>query len=288
MASPSPTPRSQLVARLEGALGEPVRRLSPLAGGDINQAYAVETTRRRLFAKTHSRPPAGFFQAEAEGLGRLAQAAILRLPAVVAVADTLLVLEWIEPASPTRAAAEQLGRGLAELHRRIAPQPGLERDNFIGSLPQPNAAAADWCRFFAERRLEAQLDWGARHGRLPPELVALGRRLCDGLERWLPAQVPASLLHGDLWAGNVMFTAPDTPVLIDPAVYHGHREVELAFTELFGGFGERFHAAYREAWPLEAGYAERRPLYQLYPLLVHANLFGGAYLQRVYGILKLY
>jgi fructosamine-3-kinase len=213
------------------------------------------------------------------------------VPRVVAVIDrpAALVLEWIDLGSGKLAAAEALGRGLAQQHRASAREYGLDHDNYIGATPQRNTPARSWIEFYRDRRLGAQRDWAQRHGYLTSERARRLERVMDRLNQWIDEdQVVPSLLHGDLWGGNYLIDAQGSPVLIDPAVYYGDREAEIAFTELFGGFGPRFYAAYNEAWPLDPGYAERRDLYNLYHLLNHLNLFGESYCGSVDAILRRY
>ncbi len=279
---------------LTAALGAPLRDAQMVYGGDINHAARV-TLRdgEQVFVKWNRRVGTDFFQAEAEGLRALAAARAIRVPAVLAVgAETpFLALEWIEPGGRSLMGdefAERLGHELAALHNCIAEAHGFPHDNYIGSLPQPNARTTSWAEFYAEQRIGAQMTIARQRGMLPPAREAGLRRL----QEWLPvflddAEIQPSLLHGDLWGGNYMVSAEGDPVLIDPAVYYGHREVDLAMTELFGGFPPGFYSAYNEVYPLD-GYERRRLLYQLYPLLVHMNLFGGGYAARVDAIIRHY
>lgn len=222
----------------------------------------------------------GFFRAEAVSLDALHSAGAIRVPAVRAVADRWLLLEWLEPGPPTDATWARLGRELAALHQTRGPAFGMAHDNFIGSLPQANGWMDSWSAFWRERRLEPQLrhayDRGHFNSRDRSRFDSLLARLNDLLGATPDAG--ASLLHGDLWNGNVHALANGSPALIDPSTYYGHREVDLAMAELFGGFARSFFDAYIETWPLGAGYREvRRPIYQLYYLLVHVNLFGASY-----------
>jgi fructosamine-3-kinase len=225
------------------------------------------------------------FAAEADGLSALARAGALRVPEVIAVgeAPALLLLEHVAPGRPARDFGERLGAGLAALHRAArAPAAGWgwPGDNFIGSLPQSNAASPAWGPFWRDRRLAPQVALARGRGHLGG---AAGRELDRVLERCASLLAPVeeegpSLLHGDLWGGNVYADGDGAPVLIDPAAYRGHREVDLAMSELFGGFPPEWPAAYDEAWPIDPAYADhRRALYQLYYLLVHVNLFGAGY-----------
>lgn len=278
---------------VEARLG-PVRSASPVAGGCINQGTRVELADGPVFVKYNADAPPGLFTAEARGLDALRAAADgLTVPRALAWAEAeegapaWLALEWLEPSPRAADFAERLGRGVAALHGAGAAEGwGWMEDNFIGPLPQANAPAASWADFWQTRRLMPQLELARRAGRMPGK-AADWERLMDRLPDLLaPAEADGpSLLHGDLWGGNVL-AAPDGPALIDPAVYRGHREADLAMTELFGGFGERFHAAYREAWPLQPGYPARRAVYQLWYLLIHVNLFGGGYGAQTAGVLR--
>jgi fructosamine-3-kinase len=216
----------------------------------------------------------------------LRTAAALRVPEVIGYADVndgapaWLAMTWVEEtlASNSRAVAANLGSGLAALHRHTAELHGLDHDNFIGELPQLNQPNADWAAFYRDQRIAPQVDRARRRGLLHPQRERLLNRVMERLPDLLGGSpVQPSLLHGDLWSGNFMVTHADQPVIIDPAVYYGNREVEIAFTELFGGFPAGFLNAYDEAYPLSAGYRDRRALYQLYPLLVHLNHFGESY-----------
>jgi len=170
-----------------------------------------------------------------------------------------------------------MGRMLAAVHRATGSRYGWRRDNFIGSAPQCNREHDDWTAFWRDMRLLPQLEAAERNG-LGARLIDSGRKLAGSLSRLLAGHAPqASLLHGDLWSGNAAFLAGGAPVVFDPAVYRGDREADLAMTELFGGFPRAFYAAYADAWPIDAGYAMRRDLYNLYHVLNHANLFGGGY-----------
>jgi fructosamine-3-kinase len=259
-----------------------------VGGGDINAAARVETPGARYFVKWNERPRPQMFETEARGLKVLAEAKALRVPRVIAVIEqpSALVLEWIDFGSNKSAAAEALGRGLAQQHRATAPSYGLDHDNYIGSTPQRNPPASSWIEFYRDRRLGAQRDLAQHNGYLTSDRARRLDRVMERLDRWIDDdRVVPSLLHGDLWGGNYLIDAQGSPVLIDPAVYYGDREAEIAFTELFGGFGARFYTAYQEAWPLDAGYAGRRDLYNLYHLLNHLNLFGEGYGRLVDAIL---
>ena len=279
-----------LRASLETTLG-PLRAVMPVGGGDINQAARVETSEARYFVKWNTGALPRMFAAESSGLHLLASTHTLRVPRVIALIDqpAALVLEWIDMGTNKHAASEALGRGLAQQHRSSTPTYGLDHDNFIGSNPQYNTPSRSWIEFYRDQRLGVQRDLAQRHGHLTPDRARRLDRVLNQLDRWIDESlVTPALLHGDLWGGNYLIDVQGQPVLIDPAVYYGDREAEIAFTELFGGFGARFYAAYNEAWPLDRGYADRRDLYNLYHLLNHLNLFGEGYGGSVDTILRRY
>lgn len=250
-----------------------------VGGGCINESYLISDGARQFFVKMNQTTAQEMFQAEADGLRELARAGAIRVPAVIASGRAegraWLVLEALT--LDGRADAAALGRQLAALHRQQADGFGWWRDNSIGSSPQYNRWHADWPGFWAEQRLAPQLALAA--GRVGAErLQALGERLLAVLPALFEGYRPLpSLLHGDLWSGNHGYTEQGKPVLFDPAVYYGDRETDLAMTELFGGFGADFYAAYQAAWPLAPGYANRKTLYNLYHVLNHYTLFGGGY-----------
>jgi protein-ribulosamine 3-kinase len=264
---------------LEAGLGSSVARATALSGGCISPAFrAVLADGRTVFVKIA--PPgvgADVLRQESLSLGRIEAARAVRVPHVLGVDASWLALEWLEPAGGTAADWALLGRQLARLHGVVAETYGWSDDNYIGPLPQPNSTGASWAAFWAERRLRPQVERAGRQ--IGRESVQLFERLLDELEERLQgtdADGP-SLLHGDLWSGNVHMTAAG-PSLIDPASYFGHREVDLAMAALFGGFPREFQDAYDAEWPPLPGVARRRPIYQLYYLLVHVNLFGASYL----------
>lgn len=197
------------------------------------------------------------------------------------------MLEWIDGEESFRT-EEELGRGVAGLHRHRGTHFGLEMDNYLGMLPQKNGWSDDWPAFYRDRRLGVQLKLGQKKGAISPLRSQKLERLMARLDSFLPADVTPSLIHGDLWSGNWMAGPGGRPYLIDPAVQYAHSEMELAFTELFGGFSQRFYRAYTEMNPLDPGYEERKPLYQLYYLLVHLNIFGETYGPAVDRILDYY
>lgn len=285
--------------RVEERLG-PVRSAAPVGGGCINRALRLETGNGAAFLKYNPNAPAGFFPAEARALERLRSAAAgeLRVPRVLGAFDPAeegapgepawLLLEWVEPGRRGPDFDERLGRGLAALHASADGGWGWEEDNFIGPLPQANPPARRWADFWREHRLEPRLR-AVREAGYTPGPREEWDHLLDALPELLGAgdEDGPSLLHGDLWGGNVLAAAGGEPCVVDPAAYRGHREVDLAMTELFGGFGARFYAAYEEARPLRPGYRKgRRAVYQLYYLLVHVELFGGGYVAQTRAALR--
>ncbi|MDD9939629.1 MAG: fructosamine kinase family protein [Myxococcales bacterium] len=277
------------------ALGSPVTQHTRQAGGDINDAYRLTLAdRRQIFVKTHPSAPTGMFTAEAQGLRFLDVTGGPRIPRVLAAkeahgqAPAFLALEWIAAARPSRDHAEHLGRALAALHRTTPAGFGLGHDNFIGSLVQANTPTDTWASFYRERRLLPQLELAASAGRAPDKLRRGLERVCTRMEALVGPEEPPARLHGDLWGGNAMQDEKGLPCLIDPAAYGGHREIDLAMMHLFGGFHDATFRAYDEAFPLRPGASERINLYQLYPLMVHVNLFGGHYIQQAQRLASRY
>jgi fructosamine-3-kinase len=275
----------ELRAALEQRLGTQVLDAKRLGGGDINDAFELSLRdRASIFVKAHPDPPRGMFEAEARGLRWLAEASAIRIPRVVALSDerpAYLALELLTPAKRRPDFDEALGRSLAALHAFGAPTFGLDHDNFIGRLAQSNAAADDWASFYWVSRLEPQLRLATDRGLIDGETGSRFNALRRLLSERVGPEEPPSRLHGDLWGGNLHVDETGQPCLIDPAAYGGHREIDLAMMRLFGGFGERVFAAYNDAWPLAPGAGDRVSLYQLYPLMVHVNLFGGSYVGSV-------
>jgi fructosamine-3-kinase len=257
------------------------RHRQPLGGGCINAAWWVSDGERDYFVKANAAAGLAMFEAEAEGLTELAASRTVRVPEPVcwgsAAGQAWLVLEYLSLDGNGTSAMATLGRQLAALHAQPRLSFGWHRDNTIGATPQPNAPCDDWIEFWRIRRLGFQLDLAARNG-YAGALQHQGEQLRARLDGLFASYRPTpALLHGDLWGGNVARMANGEPVIFDPAVYYGDREADLAMTELFGGFPAAFYAAYREALPLEAGYPQRRTLYNLYHVLNHLNLFGDGY-----------
>lgn len=262
---------------------------TPIGGGCINGAFRIAGSGRTYFVKTNASSAAGMFAAEAAGLGEIVRTQTVRVPQPLCHGSNAeaswLVLEWIEFGGARRDSGGALGRALAAMHRVTAQHFGWHRDNTIGATSQINTQASDWPRFWRERRLEVQLALAAKNA-APRSLLAKGERLAGDFAVLLTGcAIEPALLHGDLWAGNAGFDGAGAPVIFDPAVYYGHREADLAMTELFGRFSADFYAAYREAYPLDPGYAARKELYNLYHVLNHYNLFGGGYARQAESML---
>jgi len=302
--------RDRLIARLERelsiALARPIQvsSFAAVGGGCINDAARIIlSSGERLFLKFNADAPAGMFEREAEGLAHLQKATSLRVPTPLLAGEAdagtpaFLVLEDIsvprrQASAKTTGAAdfdERLAQGLAELHRAHGPAYGFYHDNFIGSTPQPNQWANSWSEFFREQRLHHMIRLLHAEGRLQGEPLSTAMRFLERVDDLLAgADAEPSLLHGDLWGGNVMRDGDGSPALIDPACYYGHREADLAMTRLFGGFSLRFYQIYAELFPLAEGSRERMDVYNLYHLLNHALLFGGSYLHQALETMRRY
>lgn len=256
-----------------------LQNITPVAGGDIHQAWLLETTESTLFLKLNQLTSAPVFAAEAFGLQQIQQSQTIRCPKVIALGQTnqqaWLLMEYIELSG--RGDDFKRGQALAAMHQTRHSQFGWEEDNFIGHTPQRNAWMHNWVDFYRHQRLEPQLALAKQNG-ANQRLIEKGHPLAEHLAVFFEDYQPVpSLLHGDLWAGNSAFSAQGEPVIYDPASYYGDRETDIAMTELFGGFSPAFYQGYNQAWPLDAGYQQRKPLYTLYHILNHFNLFGGHY-----------
>ena len=262
-----------------------IQHVTSVPGGCINNGGRLTTHQGEYFIKWNSASKyPRMFSSEASGLKLLASAGCVRVPSVLFEGEQgeyqFIVMDFVVQRNASSSYWEDLGRGLAALHRVTSPMFGLDHDNYIGSLPQLNKQSDNWIDFYIHRRLEPQLAMLNASAGLRKKFETLYKKLPDVF----PVEIPA-LLHGDLWSGNLIKDADGRPCLIDPAVYFGNREMELAFTRLFGGFDQRFYDTYKEVSPLQPGYLERVDVCNLYPLLVHANLFGGHYMLEIDEIL---
>ncbi|MCX6271047.1 MAG: fructosamine kinase family protein [Bacteroidetes bacterium] len=269
-----------------------LQSVSPMSGGSINQSFKLETKDVKYFLKYNlsDRYP-HMFEAEYRGLELLREKGNLRVPSPILTGQagtyTFILMEYIWQGSFAADFWDDFGAKLAGLHRNTQSYFGLNHHNYMGSLPQDNTAHDDWISFFIEERLEKQLKFGLNEGTLPSSMIKKFERLYRRLEEIFPAEPPA-LLHGDLWSGNFMIDPEGKVCVMDPAVYYGHREADLAMTKLFGGFTPSFYEAYHSEFPLQPAWRDRMEIYNLYPLLVHANLFGGSYLRSVENILQMF
>ncbi len=287
-----PSPHPELLADIARAAGLQLdaARCAAVSGGDISAAFrCTDKQGRHWFLKLNRNAFAAAFAAELAGLQELQQAE-LRTPQAVAYgvsgSSAWLLLEWLDMSAGNAGSAALLGEQLAAMHRITAAEHGWRRDNYIGSSPQLNSRHADWARFYAVQRLQAQLDLAAANS-APAALVRKGQDIVERLPELLAGYQPeASLLHGDLWAGNWARLPGGDPVVFDPAVYYGDRETDLAMTRLFGGFPAEFYRAYAAAWPLADGHEFRQTLYQLYHVINHFNIFGGAYAAQAERMLR--
>ena len=267
---------------LQAVLDQPILDLLPVSGGCISEAWQVITAEETVFVKLSTSLLPGMLAAEAEGLHELAKSGAIRVPEVIRLTEDFLVLEFIPTATnPPTNFWSKLGRQLANLHAYSQKIPGFHQDNFIGRSPQKNHRTSNWRDFFWQSRLLPQWEMAMQRG-VPNKIKLLWQKLEILWSATLEGSSPqASLLHGDLWSGNVLVSNNGDPVVIDPAVYYGDAEADLSLTYLFGGFPAKFYDAYHEIRPKSEGFVRRQKVYQLYHLLNHFNLFGNSYTQSV-------
>jgi protein-ribulosamine 3-kinase len=266
-----------------------IKNISDLSGGCISKALKAETSSGIFFIKWNADADIKLFETEAKGLHLLKDTRAIDIPHVFTYGRAenfiYLILGFIDPASQKYNYWEDFGQSLSTLHKLTGESYGLDFDNYIGSLPQRNKRSNDWITFFINERLNPQLQLAIKNGKVKNSLANDFESLYKKLPHILHIEKP-SLLHGDLWSGNVMVNNEGFVSLVDPAVYFGNREAEIAFTKLFGGFDEAFYESYMENFPFEKDYEERFDIYNLYPLLVHVNLFGGEYIYDVKNALR--
>ncbi len=291
------TGHGAVAERVADALGEEIRSIGPLGGGDIGDSYRVETADGRWFAKTLPDPPPGMFELEAAGLRWLAEPGVIGVPRVRHVDAHLLVLEWVEPGRPTADTRRRLGRDLARLHDagadgfgRVFDVPGIGLDvpDRLGSVPIDPTPCATWTELFADRRLRPMTSSAVERGRLDGSALDLVERVVGRLDDLVGDPEPPSRVHGDLWSGNVQWAADGSARLIDPHAHGGHRETDLAMLALFGGLDAAIVEGYEAEHPLPSGWRDRQPLHQLTPLLAHTILFGGGYAGQTLAVLRRY
>jgi protein-ribulosamine 3-kinase len=268
-----------------------IKNIVNINGGTSNISLKVETYKPGpFFIKYNHNKDISMFEAEAKGLSLLGSLSSFYIPKVYQVGITenfaYIMLEYIESIPKIKSYWEEFGEKLADLHRVNHDNFGLDHNNYIGTLPQSNTPNSDWIIFFIHNRLMPQVEMAIKEKRITSEIAIYFEKLYTKLSDLLVVPNTSSLLHGDLWIGNVLTNTKGSISLIDTAVYYGNREMELAFTTLFGGFDKEFYSSYYDCFPLEPGYKERFEIYNLYPLMVHVNLFGGSYLSSVIQTLK--
>lgn len=269
-----------------------INHSQPIHGGDINQAFWLQTSQGDLFAKFNAAHFLPMMQAEVTSLDWIDKTHTIRCPKPLAVGEfenqAWLVMEFL-PISGGRQNELARGQLIAKMHQQLRQEHsafGWFEDNFIGKTRQKNAWHTNWASFYGEQRLRPQLELAQQHG-APKQLFEQGQTLINQLDCWFESYQPvASLLHGDLWAGNSDFLQNGTPVIFDPASYFGDRETDIAMTELFGGYSAEFYRGYNQVFPLDAGYRDRKDLYNLYHILNHFNLFGAGYLTQAQTMIK--
>ena len=258
-----------------------IESVRPVGGGSISRAYAIMTTAGNYFLKANNQDLAmTMFEAEMDGLKTLKEASNFAIPAVHGSTKlngmAYLLMDLIIPAPRNSAYWQELGQNLASLHRNSNESFGYDRSNFIGSLPQANEYYSDWGEFFINERMHPMIRLARDQQLVDNSFVLKFDTAMPKIISEMPVEAP-SLIHGDLWSGNLMVDADGMATIIDPAVYYGHREIDIAFSQMFGGFSNDFYVAYDEAYPMEPGFDRRAGLYNLYPYLVHLNLFGRSY-----------
>lgn len=281
---------SELLSNLWGKLVT-VSAIQLQGGGCINKAAILTTSEGKVFVKWNYSTLAPMFEAEEKGLQLLRSAGEVIIPKVLGRVtsedETFLFLEMISPNEIKKDFYEDFGKRLANIHKHSAPQFGLDHDNYIGSLVQINTLTDNWNDFFYEHRLLVQLMLAFDAQKLDKSILIHFENLHQRLNEIFPKE-PSSLLHGDLWGGNILKGQDGSVCLIDPAVYYGHREMELAYTKMFDDHPDSFYSAYHNEFPIKKGFEDRADIYNLYPLLVHVNLFGGGYVNQVKEIISLF
>ncbi|WP_088036941.1 fructosamine kinase family protein [Evansella clarkii] len=270
---------------------ERILNIKKLSGGDINEAFYAETEKKPYFLKLNRNVSAEFFQSEKDGLLELQTKGGVYVPEVYGLFEGTgyngLILEWIEE-RPENNLQSLLGEAIARLHGVTAERFGYRSDTYIGEMKQENGWWENWVDYYREKRLIPQLEQAAAKDLLLGKRRTRAEYIAANLEKWIPAQPVPALLHGDLWSGNWMSRFNGEPVFIDPSVFYGHNKMEIAFTELFGGFSAEFYEAYSGCKPLDQEYDNRKELYQLFYLLVHLNSFGEMYRWHVDKVIQKY
>ena len=281
---------TEIDAQISQATGEKfqTQQRKSVSGGCINQGYSLTDGNKTYFVKLNQASQVAMFEAEALGVQQMYDTATIRVPKPicygVAENSCYIVLEWLEMGRGDSKSSEEMGRKLAQMHQKsFSEKFGWDMNNTIGSTPQINTWADDWVEFFSKHRLGYQFELGKRRGGSFPQADELLNAIPELLAGH---EVQPSLVHGDLWGGNAGFTVEGEPIIFDPATYYGDREVDIAMTEVFGGFPGAFYQGYDEVFPLDDGYEKRKTLYNLYHILNHFNLFGGGYGSQANGMIS--
>src|SRR5690625_4698098 len=268
-----------------------LQELRPIRGGSINEAFYVRTADAQYFMKYHANSPRNFFKSEAIGLRLIKETNTISVPDYLSYSDqqgnAFLLLEWIE-GQKTEETERILGEKLAKLHSCFGRMHGFDNDTYIGLLSQPNELLPNWLEYFRTYRLGSQIEQGIERSVITGSRQKNLDKLLEKLDKWVPTFVEPSYLHGDFYSGNWIVGPGGEPFLVDPSFLYGDRQFDIAFTELFGGFSETFYDAYNEVFPLRPDYDDVKPLYQLYYLLAHLNLFGETYGSQVDEIINHY
>ena len=284
----------KIKSRIETKLGEKIKSMSSLSSGCISNAYRLTTSEgSNYLLKHHPGFSYDMFEKEANGLKELAKPNTIRIPEVLSVDKDYILLEFISSGSKNKNFSEDFGRRFAEMHKYTSNEYGFYENNYIGSNPQSNIPdekeKQKWVNFYFNKRILYQLELAEKLGNSTPDLRKGISKLEEKIEEIIGnSEESPSLLHGDLWSGNFMVDENGEVVLIDPAVYYGHREADLGMTKLFGGFSSEFYKSYNKAYPLKDGYDYRENIYKLYHVLNHLNLFGGGYYSQAISLIKFY
>lgn len=280
--------KNAIEKRIAEATGADVSQMRALSGGCIGDVYAVDLGSGETAVAKVADGAAATLDIEAYMLTYLAEHSDLPVPKVLHASPDLLVMEFMPGGSqlggPVQAHAAKL---LSALHNVRGESHGLDRGTLIGGLHQPNPKTASWIEFFAEHRVRHMAAHALKEGRLDKSFMARIDEFCGKLDDLILEPEYPSLLHGDVWTTNVLAEGGRVTAFIDPAVYYGHPEIELAFSTLFGTFGDAFFKPYHELRPIADGFFEsRRDIYNIYPLLVHVRLFGSSYLSGIDSTLR--
>jgi len=281
-----------IIALIQEKTNQPVifRHITPEHGGSINESFKIETSAGNFFLKKNdAKLFPEMFQKEMKGLNALNKSETLHVPEIISdgifESEQFLILRFVEKGMHSKTFWEDFGHGLAQLHKNSQDKFGWDSDNYIGSIHQKNTNYNSWNEFFVHCRLEPLVALALNQKKLNHSHYDLFQNLYKKIDNYFPNEKPA-LLHGDFWNGNFMPDADGHPLIFDPAVYYGHREMDIAMSMLFGGFHQKFYSAYQESFVLENGWKDRARLANLYPLMVHVNLFGGSYLAEVEATLR--